>query len=54
MADNKTRWSHILGEAEELYIYQGNCRYACFNQHAQVSLYCDTYAVLVDGCLILF
>ena len=29
-----------------------NCRYACFNQRARVSLYCDTYAVLVDGCLI--
>jgi hypothetical protein len=29
------------------------CRYTCFNQRARVSLRCDTYALLVDGCLIL-
>jgi hypothetical protein len=27
------------------------CRYTCFNQRARVSLYCNTYALLVDGCL---
>ena len=26
---------------------EGVCRYTCFNQRARVSLYCDTYAVLV-------
>ena len=27
----------------------GKCRYTCFNQYTRVSLYCDTYAVLVVG-----
>jgi hypothetical protein len=30
---------------------EGHCRYTCFNQRARVSLYCNTYALLVDGCL---
>jgi hypothetical protein len=32
---------------------QGTCRYTCFNQRARVSLYCNTYALSIDGCLIL-
>ena len=27
----------------------GQCRYTCFNQRARVSLYCNTYALLVGG-----
>jgi hypothetical protein len=34
-----------------VFIQQPSCRYTCFNQRARVSLYCDTYALLVDGCL---
>jgi hypothetical protein len=33
--------------------YAQNCRYTCFNQRARVSLYCNTYALLVDGCFLL-
>jgi hypothetical protein len=29
------------------------CRYTCFNQRARVSLYCNTYALSVGGCLVL-
>jgi hypothetical protein len=28
------------------------CRYTFFNQRARISLYCNTYALLVGGCLI--
>ena len=33
--------------------YEDICRYTCFNQRARVSLYCNTYALLVGGCLVL-
>ena len=31
-----------------------HCRYTCFNQRARVSLYCNTYALLVGGCLFFY
>jgi hypothetical protein len=36
------------------YYYYYYCRYTCFNQRARVSLYCNTYALSIDGCLFVF
>ena len=38
---------------QRLILYKSYCRYTCFNQRARISLYCDTYAVLVVGWFLL-